>query len=395
MKTNTAIGIGVVMILAIGLITVVGYESTKSSPQSSTQSGVVANSSSQVLSHSSSGSASAVQSSAASSSSSSSGPGSTASPGDFAVMATDPPIVASGVTAATATYDSLAIHSSGSSNSSGWTQLNGSGTIDLTSSANVSQTLAAAKVEAGTYDMVRMGIQSVSVTYQGKVYEAAVASSNITSHLQSTAQVNSSQSTEALVDLRTFVINAANSSQPQFIFSATAESTTVPPSSTTSASMQVGARTTLHGSWWVGFNDQTSTNVTISSATLTGSSLTLQLGNQGNGTARIQAVTITPVSAVGSLSAETLPSTFAGSAVLTVNQSGQLQETDSLGVAALVDGNGTACAAGSSTSLSYSGTISLGIGVAGIQLSGVVPGQEYLVTVIGANTYGSAVVTAQ
>ena len=54
-----------------------------------------------------------------------------------------------------------------------------------------------------------------------------------------------------------------------------------------------------------------------------------------------------------------------------------------------------ALAAGSSTTLSYSGSISLGFGVGGIQLSGVVPGQQYLVTVMGANTFGSLVVTAQ
>ena len=33
--------------------------------------------------------------------------------------------------------------------------------------------------------------------------------------------------------------------------------------------------------------------------------------------------------------------------------------------------------------------------VTGVQLSGVAPGQQYLVTVMGANTFGSVVVTAQ
>jgi len=66
-----------------------------------------------------------------------------------------------------------------------------------------------------------------------------------------------------------------------------------------------------------------------------------------------------------------------------------------LQVAALLGGSGTNCTAGSSTSLSYSGNISLGFGVGGIQLTGVVSGQQYLVTVMGANTYGTLVVTAQ
>jgi len=316
------------------------------------------------------------------------------STGDFAMWATDPPVVASGVTAATASYGALAVHSAGSSTTNGWTNIDGSGTINLMSSANVSQTVAAAKLQSGAYDMVRMSIKSASVTYEGKAYPATVASSNITSRLQSDVQVTSSQRAAAVLDLRTFVINAANSSQPQFVLSATAVSTTVPPSSTTSASMQVGAQTDLQGSWWVGFNDQTSTRITISSATLTSGSLSLQLKDTGNASANMQTIFITPVSATGSVTAQTLPSSFSSSAVLTVSGSGSVQSSNSLQVAALLGGSGAQCAAGSSTTLSYSGNISLGLGLAGIQLSGIVPGQQYLVTVMGANTYGSIVVTA-
>lgn len=315
--------------------------------------------------------------------------------GGFALVATDPPIVASGVTGATATYGSLAVHAAGSNNSTGWVQLNGTGTINLMSSTGFGQTIAAAQVQSGAYDMVRMGIQSASVTYDSKVYAVAVASTSITSRLQTQAQVTGSQTSEALVDLRTFVINTANSSQPQFVFSATAESTTVPTSSVTSASLQVGAQTNLQGSWWTAFKDQTSTNVTITTATLTSGSLSLQVKNGGNSSADIQTVTITPVSASGSITAQTLPSSFSGSAVFNVSGSGSVQASNSLQAAALLDGNGTQCAAGASTSISYSGSISLGLGVVGIQISGIVPGQQYLVTVMGANTYGSMVVTAR
>jgi len=311
------------------------------------------------------------------------------------MIATDPPVVASGVTSATASYDSIAVHSAGSSTATGWTDIQGSGTINLLSSANVSQTIAATKLQSGAYDMVRMVIQSASVTYDNKVYAATVASSNITSRLQSDVQVTSSQSAAAIVDFRTFVINAANSSQPQFVFSATAKSTTVPPSATTSASMQVGAQTNLQGSWWVGFQDQTSTNITVASATLTSGSLSLQLKNSGNSSANIQTIVITPVSAAGTLTATTIPGSFSGSAVLSVGGSGQVQASNSLQVAALLGGSGTQCAAGSSTTLSYTGSISLGLGVVGLQLTGVVSGQQYVVTLMGANTYGSVVVTAQ
>ena len=48
-------------------------------------------------------------------------------------------------------------------------------------------------------------------------------------------------------------------------------------------------------------------------------------------------------------------------------------------------------ASGSSTSLSYSGNIAMNSGIAA---SGVVSGQQYVITCIGANTYASTTVVA-
>jgi hypothetical protein len=413
MKT-TAIAAGALLVLAIVAVAMIGVQVAQKPAQttssilssstapgtltSTTGSSTVAASSTAsggspgVTSSTSSSTPSAQSTSATASSSTTSQQGSS---GDFAMMATDPPVVASGVTAATATYSSLAVHTAGASNATGWVQLNGTGTINLMSSENVSQTIAAAKIQSGTYDAVRMGIQSASVTYDNQAYAAAVASSNITTKLQSDAQVTASQSSAAVVDLRTFVMNTGSSTNPQFVFSACAKATTVPPSEVASASLQVGAQTQLQGSWWVGFQDQTSTNVTISSATLTSGSLDLQLKNTGNDSAHIQTIVITPVSSGSVVATATLPASMSGSAIFTVNSAGSLQASNSLQGAVLLSGNSSLLAAGSSTSLDYSGSISLGFGVVGIQLTGIVPGQQYLITVMGANTYGSVVVTAQ
>jgi hypothetical protein len=394
MKTAT-IAASTLLVLVIAAVAVAGYQVTQQPAQSSsvfvssTATGVGASTTSSLTGASSSAT-----------STSASGTGSTTtrqqgSTGDFAMMATDPPVVASGVTAASVTYSSMAVHTAGSGSASGWVQLNGTGSINLMSSANVSQTIAAAKIRSGTYDMVRMGIQSASVTYHNQVYAAAVASSNITTRLQSNVQVSSAQSSAALVDLRTFVINSANSSTPQFVFSACARATTVPQGQTSSSSLQVGAQTHLQGSWWVGFKDQTSTNISISAATLSSGSLGLQMKNTGNETANIQTVIITPISSGSAKASASLPTSLSGSAIFTVNSAGSLQASNSLQGAVLLGGSNSTLAAGSSTTLNYSGSISLGFGVIGIQLSGVVPGQQYLVTVMGANTFGSVVVTAQ
>jgi len=393
MKTAT-IAASTLLVLVIAAVAVAGYQVTQQPGQggsaigSSTATGISISTTSSVT-----GAGSGTASTSASATSSTTTQ--KWSTGDFAMMATDPPVVASGVTAASVTYSSMAVHISGSGSAGGWVQLNGTGSINLMSSANVSQTIAAAKIQSGTYDMVRMGIQSASVTYHNQVYVAAVASSNITARLQSDVQVSSGQSSAALVDLRTFVINSANSSTPQFVFSACARATVVPPGQTSSSSLQVGAQTRLQGSWWVGFKDQTSTNISISAATLSSGSLSLQMKNTGNDTADIQTIIVTPVQSGSAKASASLPTSFSGSAIFTVNSAGSLQASNSLQGAVLLGGNNSTLAAGSSTTLNYSGSISLGFGLAGIQLSGVVPGQQYLVTVMGANTFGSVVVTAQ
>ena len=393
MKTAT-IAASTLLVLVIAAVAVAGYQVTQQPAQSSS---VFVSSTATGTGASTTGSATGATSSTTSTSTSVSsnratGQGST---GGFAMMATDPPVVASGVTAASVTYNSMAVHSAGSSNASGWVHLNGTGSISLMSTANVSQTIAAAKIQSGTYDMVRLGIQSASVTYHNQVYAAAVASSNLTARLRSNVQVSSGQSSAALVDLRTFVINSANASTPQFVFSACARATTVPQGQVASSSLQVGAQTQLQGSWWVGFKDQTSTNISISAATVTSGSLSLQMKNTGNDTAVIQTVVITPVQSGSARATVGLPTSLSGSAIFTVNSAGSLQASNSLQGAVLLGGNDSTVAAGSSTTLTYNGSISLGLGVIGLQLSGVVPGQQYLVTVMGADTFGSMVVTAQ
>jgi hypothetical protein len=394
MKTAT-IAASTLLVLVIAAVAVAGYQVTQQPAQSSS---IFASSTATAAGAITTSSIAGASSGATSTSASGTGSTTTrqqASTGDFAMMATDPPVVASGVTAASVTYGSVAVHTAGSGNASGWVQLNGTGSINLMSSGNVSQTIAAAKIQSGTYDMVRLGIQSASVTYHNQVYAAAVASSSITARLQSDVQVSSAHSSAAIVDLRTFVINSANSSTPQFVFSACARATVVPQSQVASSSLQVGAQTHLQGTWWVGFKDQTSTNISISAATLTSGSLSLKMKNTGNDTADIQSVVITPISSGGAKASASLPTSLSGSAVFTVNSAGSLQASNSLQGAVLLSGNNSTLAAGSSTTLNYSGSISLGFGVIGIQLSGVVPGQQYLVTVMGANTFGSVVVTAQ
>jgi hypothetical protein len=312
--------------------------------------------------------------------------------GKLAILGTDPAVAASGVSDTTIAYSSVMAHQAGSDMASGWTQVSGSGSMDLMTSQGTAQTMATSQVNAATYDAFRFNVDSCKVIYQGQSYAATVASTTLTAHSQSKVQVNSSSSAAAIVDLRTFIVNTADSSKPQFVFSATAVATSVPPQTTASLSLQVGATADLSGqAWWGTFMTQTSTNLTVV-ASLSGSSMVITLQNSGGANAQVQEVIITPVSASAYASAN-LPATLSGSAIFTVSSSGSIQQSSSLQASVLLNGGATV-ASGSSSSLTFNGNILLNSTVGGLKVSGILTGQQYIVTCIGANTYSSTTVVA-
>ena len=316
--------------------------------------------------------------------------------GTLAMQMTDPPVAASGVSSAEVTYNGIAVHSASASSTSGWVEMSASGTINLMSSANVSQTISSAKIQSGVYNEAQINITSGTITYNNQNYAATIASGTITATMQQNAQVNASAAAEAIIDLRTFVINSGNSSSPQFIISSTAQATAEPSNVVTSASLQVGAKASLHGqAWWSAFLDHTTTKIVVSSATLTSASLNLVLKNTGNATADVQTLIITPISGNANATAA-LPSSLTGSAVFTLSSSGSIQASNTLQGVALLSTVGAQVSASTSTTVGYTGLISLGFGVNNIlQITGIVSGQLYLITCMGANTYSSTTVVAQ
>ena len=309
--------------------------------------------------------------------------------GTLAVMGTDPPMAPQGTSAASAHYSSVQAHKSGSDMSSGWTQVSGSGTLNLMASGQA-QVMAVSKVNAATYDAFRFNVDSVSVVYQGQNYTTAVASSTITAASQSKVQVNSTSNATALVDMRTLIQNAGTASSPQFIFTASAYATAVPPEASASLSLQVGVNVDLSSqAWFSAFESQTTAKVNIVSATLSSGFLSVDLQNSGGASGQVQEIIVTPLSSSVSLSTF-LPATYAGSAVFTVSGTSSLQQSSSLQAAALSSAGATV-ASGSSSTLNYSGNIAMN---GSVQSSSIVSGEQYVVTCIGANTYASTTVVA-
>jgi hypothetical protein len=309
--------------------------------------------------------------------------------GQLAVMGTDPPVASSGVSDATASYSSVYAHQTGSDMASGWVQVSGSGTLDLMASQGTAQTLAASQVNAASYDAFRVNIDSVKVVYQGQDYAATVASTTVTATSVSQVQVSSGSSAAALVDLRTFVVNTATSSSPQFAFSACAEATSIPAQTTATLSLNLGAAIDLSGqAWWSSFVSQTSSNLNVGGS-LSSSSLALHMQNSGFANAQVQEIIITPVSASAEATSS-LPSSLSGSAVFAVSGSGSVQQASAIQASSMLNGGATVASSSSST-LSYKGNI---VADSSLQSTGIVAGQEYVITCIGANTYASTTVVA-
>ncbi len=109
--------------------------------------------------------------------------------GTLAIMGTDPPTTASGVGDATVAYSSVMAHASGNDMASGWTQVSGSGSMDLMASQSNAQVLANSQVNAATYDAFRFNVDSCKVVHKGQTYTSTVASSTITDHAQSPCTV--------------------------------------------------------------------------------------------------------------------------------------------------------------------------------------------------------------
>ena len=291
--------------------------------------------------------------------------------GNLSVIGTDPPVYSRGVNDASMSYSSVYAHLAGSDMSSGWVRVSGSGSMDLMASQGMAQTLATSQVNAGAYDAFKFSVDSVRVAYQGQAYAATLASTTITAQSQSQVHVNSSSSAAAVVDLRTFIVNTASTTSPQFVFGATAVATSVPPESSSLLSLQIGGAVDLSAqAWWGTFVSQTSTNLNVD-ASLSNGSLVLHAQNAGAASAQVQEIIVTPVSLTGSLSSS-LPASLNGSAVFAVSGSGSVQQSSAIQASTLLSGGATV-ASGASDTLSYSGSTS---SASNVQLRRVVTGQQ-------------------
>ncbi len=348
--------------------------------------------------------------------------------GNLAVLLTDPPTVPAGVTAIYVTYSNVAVHVAHAGNQSGWTNANATGTINLMQMVNVSSTIATVKVDTGVYNALRFNVSSAKVTYNGANYTAFVPRALLTVIIPGGIQVNSTTTAGAIIDMHPTVLNIGSRSTPEFIVNTAASAYGLPPGIVTRAIERIGTVMRIDDKpWWQHINEQYTSNIQITSASVTSSSLSVTIKNTGTQPVSLDAVTVAPVGSECGVAAPTnqrmLPLCFTGSAVFLVqndsslksvsafvfptvirtmmsglqmgDQNSRSNSTSTIAAGTAYPGStGYALAPGQSVTLTYSGSISFGFAFAGRTPPGVLSGDQYSITALGQEALAETVVVA-
>jgi len=228
-------------------------------------------------------------------------PSQTSGGASFLVMLTDPPTVPAGTTVLNLTYSNVSLHVTYLNGTAVWLPVNASGTVNLFSLVNISQTIASTTIPSGSsVDKIQFTIAGAEAKVNGTVYPVTALSSTLVISIAN-SQVNQTLS-GVLVDFNpTLVQIQATGSNGNLVnyYVLVPSATATVVTSLSQAQVRVGTIVEL------GQNDREklvrviekfSKNVTIVSASLSvnGSvtSLSVKLMNEGNVTFRVFGLTL-------------------------------------------------------------------------------------------------------
>jgi hypothetical protein len=107
-------------------------------------------------------------------------PNQTPAAASFLVMLTDPPVVPAGTTILDLTYSNVSLHVTYPNGTTIWLPVNASGTVNLFSLVNMSQTIASTTIPSGsTVDKIQFTIADVDAKVNGNWYNVTVLSSTL------------------------------------------------------------------------------------------------------------------------------------------------------------------------------------------------------------------------
>jgi hypothetical protein len=353
------------------------------------------------ISTSSSSSSSVNTSAQSSSSSSSSAASGSGGSGTLAVLMTDPPTVPDGVTAVYINYTDIEVHIADAGNQTGWTTLTTSGEINLMSIVNESQTVAATNITSGKFNGLRFNVTSATVTFNGANYTADLVYQEHTLYvwIPGGIFITNGQTTGAMIDLSPTVLLVGTTTDPTFAFIPAATGYTLPANSIANHP-HIGDRNDWKNKvstaiWYM-------TKFQLTSASLSPGALSVSVSNTGNATIifHMVALTLTETPSGGWMPSTPFGPISRNSEFFVVAPNGSLLALTSdtkMGAIQTLAYAGYALAPGSSATFNYNGPVTMG-GFALFQgnapTSGIVPGQKYIVTVLGSGQHAQTGVTA-
>lgn len=213
--------------------------------------------------------------------------------GTLAAQITDPPNVPAGVTGVYITYTDIKVHMVGSDNNT-WDTVANTGSLDLMSVVNISETVGSNSVPVGTYNLVRFDIASATVTYNGKNFTASVPSNQITIPINGGGiNVAAGGNVGFLIDVYPTVVPYQNGTSFSFVLVPAARSIPIPSMNWHQSDDEKGTKTDLSSqSWYQDGKDQLQGNISIVSASLSNSSLSVTVKNTGSTNVSLTALSI-------------------------------------------------------------------------------------------------------
>ena len=218
----------------------------------------------------------------------------------MAIRLTDPPTVPNGTTSLVISYSKVGVHLSNVQNASGWIYANSTGTLNLLSILNVSQTIAAVAVPVNSsIESVRFDITSASITVNGTTYNVTVPSQTVTAHVAGQATVNGTGS--LLMSLSPVVATILTANSTVFVMVPSLRAVIV-GQGTNSSSVKTGYVARLNQSERKDLED-VRPNITLSNASISvqgnNTMVSVTLANNANST-----VYLKHISLFGNLSVE-------------------------------------------------------------------------------------------
>ncbi len=271
------------------------------------------------------------------------------------------------------------------------------------------QTVASLQLEEGKYNAIKFNVTEAEVIYEGNSYPAFIRTGMLTIPIIGGIEVKNLEPTAAIIDFSPTVLNLGSLTEPEFVIIAVAKAYTIPVEEITPQErVQIhirGFRLFIKEKlWWKHLNEMNSSELEITSASLTNSSLSFDVKNAGNSTVQLRFVIVSKLK--GYYVDEEKPKlqrAFFGTQIFLITNKGELKPflvirqkiTVLEEIKSLFEELGYPIEHGASVSLSYNKTIAFGYGYnPGKQPLKVEFGTEYVITIVGEGTLASKVVVA-